>query len=730
MSVIQKIRDKYARWAVIAIAVSLLGFILMDAFAGRTGMFGSGRNNAVGKINGTKINYTDFAKKVEAAEAYQKNQGYEVGEANRQQIVETVWEQEISNVLMEDQYEDLGLEVSEKELKDILFGANPPQDIKQAFTDPQTGVFNAVRAQQEINNLRKKGDPAQQEQFNQYFEALKKDRMMSKYTTLLMNTIHFPKWFLEKRNADNSLMARVSYVSVPYATISDSSVKVSDKDLEDYISAHKKDFEQKEETRGISYVLFPATPSKTDTANTLSALNALKPQFDTTTQYETFVNRNSALPFFNGYLSKTALQQPNKDSILAQPTGVVYGPYLDASGGDQSQSLYVLSKIIDVKSLPDSVKCRHILISTVNPQTGQPLGSDSVAKAKADSIALAIRGGASFDSLEAKYSSDEQAHKEKGVMTFSSTQIQSEGFAKEFGQFILFDGKVGDKKVVKTQFGYHYIEIMEQRNVGPHYKIAYLGKPIQASSETDNAASSAASMFAGDSRDEKSFNANWEKNLKPKGVNKLTAIDIAPLANSINGINGTNRKFIKDIYAADKGDIVGPERVGDNYVVAIVTDVNKAGLAAASRVRPYIESILRNKKKAEQIKKAIGTVSSLEAVAQKYNQGVQTLDSLRFSGGNNVLGYESRVLGAAFNPANKGKVCPEPIEGQAGVYVLRVDNISTTPVETANIEEQRKMLEQQARQGITSRMSYGGGNPFVEALKRSAKINDYRADFY
>ena len=62
MSVIQNIRDKYARWAVIAIALSLLGFILMDAFAGRTGLFSGGGSNSVGKINGKSIEYQEFAK--------------------------------------------------------------------------------------------------------------------------------------------------------------------------------------------------------------------------------------------------------------------------------------------------------------------------------------------------------------------------------------------------------------------------------------------------------------------------------------------------------------------------------------------------------------------------------------------------------------------------------------------------------------------------------------------
>jgi peptidyl-prolyl cis-trans isomerase D len=143
-----------------------------------------------------------------------------------------------------------------------------------------------------------------------------------------------------------------------------------------------------------------------------------------------------------------------------------------------------------------------------------------------------------------------------------------------------------------------------------------------------------------------------------------------------------------------------------------------------------VEPILRNKKKAELIKKNIGQTSTLEAVASKTNQQIQTLDSVRFSGANNMLGYEPKVLGAAFNPANKGKVTNEPIPGQAGVYVLRTDNVTTVPVEVASIDEQRKMLENQARQRLMGQIQYGGGNPFIEPLKKTATIKDNRAKFF
>ena len=716
MSVIQKIRDKYARWAVVAIALSLVGFIMMDAFAGKGSMFNSGRSNTLGKVNGTAINYTDFEKQMQIL-------GAGTPEEQRAGLIQNLWDFDVNNILIGEEAEKLGLTVTDKEMRDVLYGNNPPQFLAQIFTDRTTGRFDAITAQQQVNQVLKKGAPGQQDYdyITTNIDLIKKQHLSSKYMTLMTNSLYFPKWYLEKRNVDNSLVGKMSFVMVPFASIPDSTIKISDGEIKDFLKKHEDDYRREKETRSIEYVLFSTAPSASDSAVVKAEIEKLKPEFAAATDAAAFVRQNSSIPFDNAYHGKSAIQVPSKDSIFATPVGGVYGPYLDGSN-------YMLAKVIDVKNLPDSVKCRHILLGTVDPQTGQPLMSDSVAHAKADSIAGAIRNGASFDLLDSLYSTDQVAKQDKGVMTFSSTDIQSPNFAKEFGQFILFDGRPGDKKVVKTQFGWHYIEIMNFINVEPHYKVAYVGKPIVASQETDNQVHNLAAMFAGDSRDYKSFNENYEKNIKSKGYVKQVAPDLDEMQFNLMGVNGSARQFIKKVFETDKGDVIGPEMLPDNYVVAVVTDITKPGLPGVASVRPMVEPLLRNKKKGETIVKNIGQVSSLEQVASQTGQTVQTADSLRFNGGS-AFGYEPKVLGAVFNPANNGKLVAQPLVGTNGVYVIKVEGQSTTPVETANIDEQRKQLEMQMRQQIMQQMQYGM-NPVLDPLKKSAKIKDYRATFY
>ncbi len=714
MSLIQDIRDKYAKWAVVAIAISLLGFILMDAFAGKSGSLGQ-NSTLIGKVNNTELDYLEFEKKVKSQEEYQQAQGGLRGDDSRQQILESVWNQEINQVLMNSEFKKLGLKIGKGELNDIMYGKNPPQDLVQRFSNPNTGVFDAASAQQFINQIAKSKTGNEKQQLNQYLENLEFIRQNEKYNSLLANSSNVPKWLIEKQNSDNSQIANISYVVVPYTSVPDSAVKISDKEINDYVSNHKNDFKQIE-SRNISYVIFNASPTSADSAEVLQQLEQLKEEFVTTTDAKSFIARyGSSIQYYDGFAANSKMQMPDKANIVSLSKNAVFGPYLDAAS-------FVMAKMIDTKVLPDSAKAKHILIQTFDPQSGTTLLADSIAKKKIDSIELAIKNGASFDLL-AKTMSDDNKGPEGGSAAkggdlgyFANGQM-----VKSFNDFS-FEGKKGDRKVVKSEFGYHYIEITDQKNFEPSYKVAYFAKPIVASQETDNAASNAASLFAGDSRDYAAFEVNFSKNLAPKGINKLSATDIKPNDYNVSGI-GSSRAFVKEVYKASKNEVLQPFRMFDQYIVAVVTDIKEEGTQNAETARPIVEPILRNKKKAELITKKLGTVTSLEAVAAAEGQPVQTADSIRFTGSNAALGYENKIIGAVFAPANKGKLVAQPIPGQSGVYVLNVREVSATPVDNANVESQRNAIQAMSKQ----RAMYSSP---AAALKKAAKIKDNRASFY
>ncbi|MFI5186938.1 MAG: peptidylprolyl isomerase [Chitinophagales bacterium] len=725
MSIIQTIRDKYARFAVIAVAVALIGFILIDYISGRgRNLFNGGSSTSLGSVNGKTIEETEFEKKVQAQDQNQQQQGANSGEQGRQQIIAGLWKQEVDQLLLKQEFDKLGLTVGKKEVADMLY-TDPSQMARQYLGDPQTGEYDPNRVRQIISSVKRGKDKNQKDQLNLLLDAMENARLTEKYTSLVAGSIHYARWLLEQQNKDNSLMAKISYVNIPSGVISDSAkeVMVTDKEISDFIEKHKDQFKTEDETRTIEYVLFSAAPSLTDSAETKKQLLSLKTAFDTTKNMVDFIKANSTIGYYDSYIGKKTIQVPNKDSILKNLPGSIYGPYVDKDN-------YVLAKIMDVKDWPDTVKVRHILIAT--QQQGQTIREDSTAKKLIDSIQLAIKNGAGFDTLCKKYSDDSGSKDKGGVYDNVYTGQMVTGF----NDFI-FSHAVGEKGVVKTEFGYHYIEILSQRGKSQAYKIAYLSKKIDASDETEKNAETAALQFAGTSRDIKSFDLNFERDQKPKGKQKLIAPDINSHAFDISGI-GVSRAFIKEIFNADAGDVLQPERVGDNYVVAAITQIKKPGTLSVADARMGVEPILRNQKKADLLKKRIGKITTIEAVSSVVKQPVLTADSIRFSGaGRNPVSFEPKVVGATFNPANKGKVVSEALEGRyGGLYVISVDNVTATQVENADINAQKQNLEAQGRTRILMSNQYsqfgGYGQQYDPAavLRKAATIRDYRNKFY
>lgn len=734
MSVIQSIREKYAKWAVIAIALALLGFILTDYFQAKNRM-GGGNSSTIGTVNGKKIDYVSFETKLKARDeqnqAAAQQQQQEYTEAQKHQTAEQLWNQEVEEIIMTSEFNKVGIEVGKKEFNDYLFGQNPPADLRQRFSDQQ-GNYDGAAAQNAINQLRRSTNQADRDQLDSYLASVEYARKMEKYNSLLTNSVYYPKWYVEKQNAEAAGMAKVSYVMHPYSKISDSTIKITDKEIEDYVNKHKDQYKQTE-SRSIIYTIFNAAPTEADSAQLRKQIAELKPEFLADTTPTRFLSRyGSTTPYADVYVGRSVMQMPAKDSLTALPKGAVYGPYLDAH-------TYALAKMIDIKTLPDSVRCRHILISN-DPSQGGVV--DSIAKKKMDSVEAAIKGGASWADMVQKYNPQSDGSRAKnGEMTFSSFDMQQPNFAKEFAQFALFEGKKGEKKVVKTSFGYHLIEILELKNPEPHYKIAQFAKNIIASDETERVVLEDASKFVSESRDIKSFNDNVAKS--NGHIQKFEATNIGPNDISIEDIDRKLaggfgqivpcRTLVREIYKADKGDVIKQERIGDasmgyKYVVAAVTDVLKEGTQPAyvarvgSQTTPGVERILKDKKKAEQIKQMIGTITTLEAAASALKDSIVTIDSVRITGGGML--NEAKVLGAVFNAANKGKVIPEPIAGREAVYVVRVDDMTTTSVAVADIEMQKSQMRQRAKQ-----MQSFYSSP-AKLMKDQATIKDNRRNFY
>ena len=397
-----------------------------------------------------------------------------------------------------------------------------------------------------------------------------------------------------------------------------------------------------------------------------------------------------------------------KDTIAALPTGNVYGPYLD--GGS-----YVLAKMLGNRQMPDSVRARTILVSTRDLQTGQPTIADSVAKKRIDSISSAIKGGADFNTMVLQYSDDMVSKEKGGAYDFSSIQFQN--LPKEFSE-VVFYGTSGDKKTVKTDIGWYYIEVISQKNFETAYKVAYMSKQILATDETVNSASMKATKLSGENRDIKSLDAYVTKN----GIQKLD-VPTAITQNEYRlGLLQDARQLIRWAFEAKAGDVSEPFSIEDQFVVATVRKIQPEGLPDANTARPLVESILRKEKKAAIIKEKLSKANSLETATSIYNQPVLiagadstlTLSSQIING----IGDEPKVIGAAFNK-NFQKKLSEPISGNGGVFLVKVNSIGSLP---ADLAENTTIRSVEQTKALLQKLS-----AWFESLKKTAEIKDYRS---
>lgn len=710
MQIIQGIRDKGAAIVIVVISLSLIGFILMDAKQGGNNL--NAGSSSIGKVNGSDIDQAEFSKKIQQVETQEEQQSGQKPSTSRiAQIRDQVWNQVVAEKVFYAEAAKLGIEFTSKELDNILKSNDQSNPLMQdrSMVDPATGQLDMSKVGPALANIKKaKGE--QWEAINaQIIEPQKLTSVSTKYFALLNASAYYPAWMEEKDAKENITFANISYVEIPYQIGADSTIKVTDAEIEAYVKKHKGQFKQ-EEGRMISYVGFSQLPSAADSAGTKSLVEGLKADFAAEPNVKNFIARNaSVIPFDSTYEPKARIRSSKIDSILAAPQGTVYGPYVD--GGN-----YVLAKVIGTKAVPDSTRARHILFAVNDPQTGKAIMEEAQAKKMADSILALVKGGADFAALAKQYGTDGTKDKggDLGYFGFNAPMVE------EFNKGA-FGKPVGTKDVIYSRFGFHVIEITGEKNLNPGYKIAFLAKDIIASEETINNASNEAIKLSAE-KDAKKLDAYIQKN----GLQKTTVPTLIKENDAAIGQMQDARQLVRWVFEAKKGDVSDPMPVGDQFVVAIVDKVYKEGTQDVETAGPLAENAIREEKKAEQIITALGANPTLESAAAKYAKEIKMtgLDSsLTFrSKIIDSIGNEPKLIGAIFNKANLNKVAA-PVAGRSGVFVFKVNGIAEKVPDPNEDKVQNKVQQTAALRNMA-------GASWFEGLRKRAAIKDDRSKFF
>jgi peptidyl-prolyl cis-trans isomerase D len=695
MAVIEKIRSKSGLLIGI-IGFSLVAFVLGDLFSSNNGLFG-GSDNTVGIIGGNKVDLMDYNTRVEEyVENYKtQTQNQTVDQATMDQIREQAWNKFVNDFVMVSQYKKLGLICSADELFDMVQGKNIDPQIRQAFTDPKTGQFSPSGVIQFLKN--KNNDPKAAEQWAAFEKALKEKRIAEKYNELVKGGLYVTKDEAKDNFIDMNRTASVKYVMIPYASIVDTTIQVSDADLKAVYNENLKKYKQ-QDSRSVEYVAFNVKPSDVDIKSASNDFSKLLEEFKTSSNDSAFIVANSDQPLDNTYHKKGTLPFNIDSAMFSAAVGTVMGPY-DMNG------VYSASKLIAVKSMADSVKARHILLK-VEP------GKADVAKVTADSIIKAIKGGAKFEDLATKYSVDQAANAKGGDLGWFNYQMMVEPFSEA-----CFSSSKGSLITVETQFGLHVIDVTDMSAASKQVKVATLVKKVEPSAKTIQTIFTKANEFAN------KFNTaeGFDKGIKDQNLTKLAEQNIQENNRQVGGFENS-RELIRWSFKAKIGEISKAFDFGNTYVVAKLTDIREKGTATLEQVKDQVTMDARKEKKAQmfidQLSKA-GS-SNIDAIATKVKQIVQAADNVSFASpflGN--AGFEGSVVGNIIT-LKAGQVS-KPVKGNAGVYVVLVSNFNepTLPKEFKESANQLKMQ-------LQGRAQYEVEN----ALKEKADITDHRGRFY
>jgi peptidyl-prolyl cis-trans isomerase D len=697
MATLEKIRSKGGVLVAIAVGLALFAFIMMDFMSSGGSMF-SGNQMEVASINGTSINIQEFQNKVSEMEEFNKlNQGAStLSEEEVYRLREQTWDQLVNQTLLEEQYQQIGINVTSDELMDMVTGQNIHPAIRQhpLFANQQTGAFD----QQQVVNflLSKNQDPTAYFYWMVMEEQLMNERLYNKYSALLKKGMYIPEIWKENEIKARSQQADFDFVVARFTSIPDTAVTVSENEIKTYYNNNQHLFEQ-DASRDIEYITFNIEPTEADRQAASDWMDEMLQDFENPAiDPIQFVNLNSDEPYSGRNQRPAELSSQIAAFVSNAQEGDVYGPYFESES-------YKATRLVAINNLPDSVRARHILVRPASTGVGNGL---------ADSLLNLARNGADFADLARRYSEDQGSAINGGDLGWFSEGMMVKPFNDA-----AFQNETGDIVKVESQFGTHIIHIQQQSATTPKYQIATLAREISYSSKTYQDVYSQATKFAALNNSPEKFNQAIEE----QNLTKRFGRSIGENDRSVGGLE-SSRELIRWAYEANVGTLSPVFEFGDRFVVAHLIAANEEGVQPLQAAKPQIERELIADKKADQLlaqmSEKVAAGADLETIAQQMNVTVQSAQNITFASFQVPgAGVEPALVAAAVNtPVNQ---ISKPVKGNNGIYVVKVNNIEPIEVSSENVVNE-------LNQSLTMKVDY----QLIESMRENAEIVDRRAQFY
>ena len=715
MAVLNKIRQR-SIFLIIVIALALFSFVIGDIFTNLGSS--SAADSAIATINGVDVERNEFMNKVENIQR-QSN-----GSMTNTQAMNRAWDNEVRAKVMQSQYDALGLSVERDYMRNLL-----EQNLGsfEEFKN-EAGLFDQDKLNEFIANLKAispetttlGGSVIDYKSWTNFEQNVAISGVQQAYFNMVKSGI---TGTLTEGELDYQLendKVDLKYVQIPYSSVADSTISVKTSEIKAYMKRFPKKYEV-EASRDLVFVEFKEEASLADEQAIqadLSALVADREEFNeaanatqtivgfkNTKDNAEFVNSYSADNYNDNYVFKSSFASDQADKISGLAEGEIYGPYKESG-------FYKLSKMVSLKRIPDSAKVRHILTPFVGSTRADASVTKTEAEAKttADSIYKVLkRNRSKFKSL-LSLSSDKVSNEKDGVIEFAYTA----GFAPEFKAYS-FENPKGSLGVVRTDFGYHVIEILGQGTFQQAYKVATISQAIEPSVETVDEVFKNKSKFEIAVADADFETVAAENNYEVRPVSSIKELD-----ENIPGL-GAQRAIVRWAFddSASEGDFKSFNTTAGGFVVVKLTGVNTAGLMSTESGSVTALPEIRKEKKAEIIKDRI-SATTLDEIATAEGQTIKTAVAVNMK--NPTLsgaGREPLVIGTAFGLAEGAT--SELISGNSGVYAVQVTKV-TGAAALPSYQAAANRVGKAKENAVNTQL--------YNALKDAAEIEDNRAVFY
>lgn len=702
MAIIGKIQQQ-SNLLIGAVGVAMLLFIVGGDFLGKGNLFSNGPETDVAMIYGTAISQQEFETRVqdEIAKGYG---GKPVDEQTQTQIRNRVWNMFMQERIMFKEFDELGISITSDELFNEISGDNPNAIVRQYFSDPQTGqiisqfvdpMTGGLSSAAVLGYVKQVLNSETPQNWLPVEDAIKSDRMNTKYNTLIKKGLYATKKESELAYVNQTKKVSFSYVLADYASIPDSSVVISDGDLSSYYAKHSKEpqYKQEENMRSIKYLVFDVNATDFDIEFIKNEIAQLKADFSASTNDTLFVAENAEDQSNIRYVSKGDMNAELAMSIDTMSVGTVFGPYRDGQS-------FKLTKYNGTKLGSDSVKASHILLRIE--------GDTASVMAMADSLKAVAKKSKNFAELAQQYSTDPGSATNGGDLDWFT-----EGrMVPEFND-ACFAGSVGDYVIVTTQFGVHLINITDKTKPTTKYLLATVDHSIKASQSTFDDVFNKASEFSINNNTEDKFNSEGN------AMGIRVADNLKENDKTIVGIS-TARAIVLWAYKAEVGQVSAPFETEDKYVVALLTSIKPKGIQPLDNVRDMVRNEVLNEKKFEVLKAKMEGKGSLADVAASTNSKIENVNDLTFAQFSIPgIGGEKELIGTVYS-LTEGQMSV-PVQGKRGSYVVQIVKIAEAPAKDDLTNEKATIAN-----GFASRVDYEVFN----ALKKYANVEDNRARFY